>query len=217
MKKKVHRLLQFISQAEKLKTELRHSWTSNKDRQESVADHTWMVSLLALILSPELEKKVDLLKVLKMIIIHDLAEAVIGDIPTWESSIRKDNKKIDEEIATQKLFGILPNDELRKEFFELREEMEESKTKEAVFAQAMDKIEAIIQHNNSDISTFNQGDLDIQPYYKDDKFNFDKYIRAFKDVVDIQSMEKIEKGGLLNKVSKEHKEKWLSQKRKNIK
>ena len=60
--------------AERLKTELRHSWLSD-DRQESVAEHCWMMSLMAFVIAPHLEHKVNLPHALLLILVHDLAEA----------------------------------------------------------------------------------------------------------------------------------------------
>src|SRR5262245_25285556 len=64
-------ILAFIARAEKLKTELRHSWTSRRERQESVAEHTWMCTLIAMTLFPRVDTPVDQLKVLKLIVVHD--------------------------------------------------------------------------------------------------------------------------------------------------
>ena len=76
---KIRELAQFLLLAERLKCELRHSWLSSS-RQESVAEHTWMMALMAMVVAPVLQQPVDLLKVLKMIVLHDIAEVIIGDI-----------------------------------------------------------------------------------------------------------------------------------------
>jgi putative hydrolase of HD superfamily len=201
-------LLHFFNECEKLKTELRHSWTSNVERQESVAEHTWMMCLLAITLHAKLSIKVNLLKTLKMIIVHDLVEVYAGDIPAFEKSERKDNKYESEKKAFNKLLGYLPSKKLADEYMNLWEEFEECKTPEAQFAVALDKAEVIIQHNKASISTWEQGDYDINPYYRDEKFNFDEFMRAFKDVVDIKTMEKVEKEGDMGRVSNDHKKRW---------
>jgi len=77
----ISNLLQFYIAAEKLKTTIRHSHTSDSNRIESAAEHSWMLALIALSLFEHLETKIDQLRVLKMVLIHDLAEAVTGDIP----------------------------------------------------------------------------------------------------------------------------------------
>ena len=79
-----HNILQVIALAEKLKYEMRHSWLSN-GRQESVAEHTWRMSLMAILVQPYLDQEVNIEKLLKMVIIHDLVEAEAGDIPAFDT------------------------------------------------------------------------------------------------------------------------------------
>src|SRR5438045_3719078 len=85
-------LLQFYIASEKLKTTIRHSHTSDSNRMESSAEHSWMLALIALSLFEHIETEVNQLRVLKMVLIHDLAEAVTGDIPAFEKSERHSNK-----------------------------------------------------------------------------------------------------------------------------
>lgn len=205
---KIQKILEFISFAEKLKVELRHSYTSNIKRRESVAEHTWMMCLLAVILQKEIKTKINLEKALKMIIVHDLAEVFAGDIPAFEKSIRATNKQKNESIAMDKLLTYLPNKTLVREFKKLWLEFEECKKAEARYAQAMDKVEVIIQHNIADIRTFGQGDFDINPYYKNDRFDFDDFLREFKDKVDVDTMNKIQRAGLMKRVPKYHQDRW---------
>ena len=73
-------LLDFLARAEKLKCNTRHSWTSS-DRHESVAEHSWRISLMAMLLTKEFPEA-DMDKVIRMCLIHDLGEAFTGDIPT---------------------------------------------------------------------------------------------------------------------------------------
>lgn len=211
----IQQLLQFISFAEKLKTELRHSYTSDSSRKESVAEHTWMMSLLAILLQREISLKVDMEKVLKMIIVHDLVEVFAGDIPAFEKSERATAKQKNEIMAIDKLMSYLPNIDLASELRALWTEFETGETNEAKFAQSLDKLEVLIQHNIANIKTFEQGDFDLNPYYKNDKFDFDSFMRAFKDQVDVDTMTKIENAGLLHKVSKPHQERWKKDKHKN--
>src|SRR6185436_19012210 len=79
METKITSILNVLTLAERLKFELRHSYTSS-GRQESVAEHTWRMSLMAVLIEPLLQHKVDSAKLLKMIIIHDLVEAEARDI-----------------------------------------------------------------------------------------------------------------------------------------
>lgn len=204
----IRSILKFITVAEKLKKELRHSWTSNPRRQESVAEHTWMMSLLAITLFNHVKITLDHLKCLKMIIIHDLTEAIIGDIPTFEKSIRQTSKRINEAKAIRRITDTLDDKLLSQEMVDLWEEFEIGKSAEAQFAQAIDKVEVLIQHNNANIETWKKGDFELNPYYMVDKFDFDGFMRLFKDAVDADTMRKISLANSLHRVSKKHRRLW---------
>ena len=197
--------IEFHKKAEKLKIATRHSWLTDASRQESVAEHSWMLTLLALLLSDQIDTRVDLLKVLKMLIVHDLAEAVTGDIPAHEVSARQDHKQEAERSAFKSLVENL-SEEKSREIIGLWEEFEERKTPEAQFANSLDKVEAVMQHNISDIQTWDQGDFNVHPYYKNQFFDFDSFMRRFKDVVDRQSMQKILDAGAESRIDPKHLE-----------
>lgn len=207
MERLIKNLIAFHKKAERLKTTTRHSWLTDSKRQESVAEHTWMLCLLAIILFDKIETKVDLLKILKMLIIHDLAESVAGDIPSWEVSERQNNKYQLEKRALKTLVKDLPKNNAQEIIF-LWEEFEKRKTPESQFANSLDKVEAVMQHNLVDIKTWEQGDFNHHPYYRDEFFNFDSFMRAFKDVVDIQSMKKIIKAKVEHRIDKKHLERY---------
>ncbi len=208
-------IVNFIKKAEKLKTELRHSWTSDVSRQESVAEHTWSSCLLAMTLFSEISNKVDQLRVLKMIIVHDLAEAVVGDIPAFEVSKRQDDKLENEKKAIREIVSSLDNQKLVDEIIALWEEFEERKTPEAMLAKACDKFDVLLQHLNTDIKTWDKGDYKQNPYDSEYRFNFDTFIRELKDKVDFDIMKALEDAGLLDMVSEEHRELWKRQKANN--
>jgi len=203
MEKEIKGFLEFYNLAVKLKTTTRHCWFPDSGRQESTADHSWMLALFAIVLSPKLQKKIDVLKVMKMVVVHDLAEAITGDIPAHEISKRQESKYELEKKTFKEITKSLSK-ETADEIISLWEEFEERKTNEAIFANSLDKIEAVMQHNLSDFSTWNQGDFDIHPYYRDSFFDFDPFMRKLKDVVDKESMEKIIQGGQVDKIDKKH-------------
>lgn len=209
----IENFLIFYKKAEKLKTVVRHSWTTDSNRQESTAEHSWMLGILAIVLHEQLKTQVDFPKALKMVLVHDLAEAVTGDIPAYEISDRQKGKHESEKKALEHLTESLPKKSAA-EIMHLWEEFEEKKTPEAQFANALDKIEAVMQHNLSDISQWNQGDFDIHPYYKDDHFDFDPFFRALKDIVDVQSMEKIMGAKQESRIHPKHLEKYHKSKAK---
>lgn len=136
--------LQFIREAEKLKDTLRSSYTS-KGRQESTAEHSWRLSLLAMIFEDQLPTRVDFSKILKLCMIHDLGEAIHGDIPAIKQiDLRK--KKTQEYNDLLQLMASL-DDDSKKKFLQLWEEYEESSSLEAQVVKAFDKIETLLQHN----------------------------------------------------------------------
>jgi putative hydrolase of HD superfamily len=145
-------LLRFIAIAERLKRELRHSWLAD-GRRESVAEHTWMMSLLAILFARRLAVPVDLEKTLKMVIVHDLVEAVCGDVPSFENSERMQHKAANERMAMQRLRLNLPED-LGAAIAELWDEFEARETPEARFAGALDKLEVQLQHNLAPLETW---------------------------------------------------------------
>jgi len=212
MSRKITGIVDFIRKAETLKTELRHSWTSNVNRQESVAEHTWSSCLLAMTLFDEISMKVDQLRVLKMIIIHDLAEAVVGDIPAFEVSKRQDDKPENEKRAMREIVSSLENKKFADEIIALWEEFEEGKTPEAMLAKACDKFDVLLQHLNTDIKTWDSGDYKQNPYDSEYRFDFDSFIRKFKDNVNFDTMKALEEAGLLDNVSDEHRKMWKKQK-----
>jgi putative hydrolases of HD superfamily len=146
-------ILTFIKTAEALKRELRHSWLSD-DRQESVAEHCWRLTLMAMTIAPEVNPPLDILKILKLLIIHDLPECTVGDIPVFEidDQTKKSNKQDKERAAMVELCSKLPS-ATGEEFIALWEEFEAKDSPEARFAQAIDKLEAQVQHNQASFDT----------------------------------------------------------------
>jgi len=140
------RILDFLKFSEKLKTQKRDNLLSD-GKKESVADHSWHLALMALVVHPHLEESVDLLKVFKMILIHDLPEAELGDIPfskSVENPELKKEKDEQEKLEIEKIKNKIGGD-IGKEINELWQEYKERKTKEAKFVKALDSLEADYQ------------------------------------------------------------------------
>ena len=154
-------LIRFLNVAEKLKCELRHSWLSS-GRQESVAEHTWRMSLMVILFAPYLDQPIDLEKCLKMTIIHDLAEAEVGDIPVFETQTleAKKRKYLLERDAMSKLRSYL-DDSMGNELFDLWEEYEQKESYEAKFLNALDKLEVHLQHVEAPLSTWTSQEKDM--------------------------------------------------------
>lgn len=178
-------IFKFLNVAEKLKCEMRHSWLSC-GRQESVAEHSWRMGLMVILFAPYLSQPVNLEKCLKMAILHDLAEAEAGDIPVFEAQEKeiKERKKVLELKAMKNICATLPPS-LGDDLFSLWEEYEEKKSFEALFVNALDKIEVHLQHVEAPLSTW----IEIE---RDMLFQ-DKWMRAHCqfDPVLLQTAEKV--------------------------
>ena len=141
----LNKLMDFLGKIEKLKCVTRHSWTSS-GRQESVAEHSWRCAVMAMLLSDEFPN-VDVSKVIKMCLVHDFGEAVTGDIPAFNKTYEHENAEDD---AIKSLLDIIPLPMLGQLFAEISE----MKTAEAKLFNSIDKLEALISHNEADLSTW---------------------------------------------------------------
>jgi putative hydrolase of HD superfamily len=136
-------VLTFLRAAERLKTVMRSGWTS-EGQQESVAEHTWRLCLMAMLLYGH-TPGIDLARLLKMCLIHDLGEAIGGDLPA--PAQKAGVSKADQERSDLvQLIAPLPPD-LRREIIELWDEYEAAGSPEAKVAKGLDKLETILQHN----------------------------------------------------------------------
>ncbi len=181
--------IEIMAVAEKLKCNTRHSWTSN-GRHESVAEHSWRLALMAMLVRDEYPE-LDMDKVIKMCIIHDLGEAFTGDIPSFEKK-EADEKK--ESEVLNKWIATFPQP-YKDEFSELYREMKERTTKEAMLYKALDNLEAVIQHDEADISTWLPLEYDLQLVYGADKVGFSEYTQLLKQEIDQKTRHKIETEG----------------------
>ena len=179
------KLLNALTVAERLKDTTRHCYTSG-GRHESVAEHSWRLALMAYWVSDEFPE-LDMNKVIKMCLIHDLGEAFTGDIPTFEKTAQ------DEQKETQLLFlwaRSLP-EPFGSEMCELYQEMDARKTPEAKLYKALDNLEAVIQHNESDIKTWLPNEYELNLTYANDKVLFSAYLIRLRELIRQDTQEKI--------------------------
>ncbi|MDQ0352284.1 putative hydrolase of HD superfamily [Alkalibacillus filiformis] len=191
MRQEMKNVLEVIHLAEKLKGEMRHSWLSN-GRRESVAEHTWRLSLMAILIEPFLERKVNMLKLLKMITIHDLVEIEAGDIPAFDTLTNEEVKaaKAHQEQKAIESFRTKLNHKLGEEVEQLWYEFEEKETYEAKVANALDKLEAQIQHNEASINTWLEIEYEMS-YLLDRHVGFDEAITTLKDLIEEEAEQKM--------------------------
>ena len=178
-------LLNVLHTAEKLKDTTRHSYTSN-GRHESVAEHTFRLALMAYFMKDAFPEA-DIDKVIKMCLIHDLGEAFTGDIPAF------DKTSADEEVEKELLLdwvARLPAP-YHTEMLDLYREMEERQTLEAKLFKALDGLEAVIQHNEADLSTWTDHEYALNLTYAEDTCAFSPYLTSLRRAVKEVSIEKI--------------------------
>ena len=178
-------LLEFLAMAEKLKCNTRHSYTSS-GRHESVSEHSFRLALMAYMVSDEVPE-IDTDKVIRMCLIHDLGEAITGDIPSFEKT---DSDEAAEDSAVSGFVNQLP-EYWKKQLGEMYREMNELKTPEAKLYKALDKLEAVIQHNEADISTWLPLEYELQLTYGTEECSFNEYINSLRDEVRSVSERKI--------------------------
>jgi putative hydrolase of HD superfamily len=136
-------ILDFLRAAEGLKTTTRNAWTS-AGTQESVAEHTWRLCLMAMVLHPRLPD-VDIARLLKMCLIHDLGEIIRGDVPAPDQAGLPAGKATEERQDLLTVIKSLPRAS-QDEIIELWDEYETGATAEARLAKGLDKLETILQH-----------------------------------------------------------------------
>ena len=178
-------LLEALQVAERLKDVTRHCYTKN-GRHESVAEHSWMMTLMAYFMKDEFPE-VDMNKVVQMCIIHDLGECFTGDIPTF------DKTKAHEETEENLLYSwvrTLPEN-YASDMIALYEEMAERKTIESKIYKAIDGLEALIQHNISDLSTWIPKEYELNKTYADDKVDFSEYLKELREEIRKDTFKKI--------------------------
>ena len=181
-------LLEILKVSSRLKTTMRHCWTM-EGRQESVADHSWRTALMAMLLKGEEEfREYDMDKVMEMCLIHDLGEAFTGDIPTF---LKKKSDEAGEEKIFDEWVASFPKAQ-REHWQSLLEEMNGLKTDEAKIYKCLDKLEALISHNESDISTWLQLEYDLQFAYGKENMKDFPYFVKFREAVDAWTQEKID-------------------------
>ena len=142
------KLIDFLRIMERLKDTPRHCWTPG-GRRESVAEHSWRVALMAMLMADEFPE-LDIDKVIRMCLVHDIGEAVTGDIPTF---LKTDADRAVEGREVDALIGSLPEPWPR-QLGALFDEMEALETPEAKLYKALDRMEAIQSHNESAVETW---------------------------------------------------------------
>jgi len=140
--------LEFALEIDKEKNILSQTHLSGLGRQENDAEHAWHMAVMAFLLKEHANEEVDLLKTMKMILIHDVVEIDAGDTYAYDE-VAKATQREREEKAAERLFGMLPEDQA-KEMLDLWEEFEAGETAEAKFARSLDNFQPMMLNDATD-------------------------------------------------------------------
>ena len=155
--------ISFIKEIDKLKYIQRKTKLFNSDRNENDAEHSWHLAMMAIVLAEHSDRPVDILKVVKMVLIHDIVEIDAGD--TFIYDIVKNHTNTDEELeAAKRIFGLLPSEQAE-EYIDIWKEFEDGLTDEAKFAISMDRLEPLLQNTSNNGGTWAEFNVDYQKVY----------------------------------------------------
>lgn len=161
------RQIAFIKEIDKLKYIKRKTRLFNSDRHENDAEHSWHLAVMAIILHGYSNTKLDLLKVIKMVLIHDIVEIDAGDTFIYDQT--KDHQNTDKEwIAAKRIFGMLPKVQ-KDEFKSIWKEFEEGMTVEAKFAKSMDRLQPLLQNTSNNGGTWREYNVKFDMVYNKKK------------------------------------------------
>lgn len=159
--------INFIKEIDKVKYIQRKTKLFNSDRRENDAEHSWHLAMMTIVLAEHSDTPIDVLKVLKMVLIHDIVEIDAGD--TFIYDTLKNHTNTDQElIAAKRIFGLLPAEQAE-EFISIWEEFEAGISNEAKFAKSMDRFEPLLQNTSNNGGTWREFNVDYQKVYEKKK------------------------------------------------
>jgi len=143
---RIDRQLAFLAEADKLKSVERGTTLHDKSRQENSGEHSWHIALYAVIMAEHAVKPVDVNRVIKMLLVHDLVEIDAGDVPIHSTAARDTAaQEAAEQAAADRIFGLLPPDQAE-DLRALWEEFEAAETDDAIFAKSIDRVQPVISN-----------------------------------------------------------------------
>ena len=144
--------LAFLTEADKLKSILRATTLCDGSRRENSGEHSWHIALYAMTLAEHSNRPIDVSRVIKMLLIHDLVEIDAGDVPV-HAKFDVAAQEAKEQAAADRLFGLLPDDQ-RDEFRAIWDEFEAAESDDAIFAKSIDRVQPVISNLETDGGTW---------------------------------------------------------------
>ena len=145
---RLEKQIAFIVEIDKVKNIFRQTYLSDKQRKENDAEHSWHIAIMAILLKEYVHESVDILKVVTMVLIHDLVEIDAGDTYAYDLQ-GAESKKEREESAAERIFGMLPKEQ-GMYFRALWDEFEEYETEDAKYAHLLDNFQPFLLNDASD-------------------------------------------------------------------
>ena len=140
--------LGFIIEIDRLKQIVRQTYLMDASRRENDAEHSWHIAMMALVLREHADEEVDILRVIEMLLVHDLVEIDAGDTLLYSAERDSAARLAAEQCAAERIFGLLPAEQARR-FRELWEEFEAKQSPEARFAGALDRLQPLLHNFNT--------------------------------------------------------------------
>jgi putative hydrolase of HD superfamily len=233
-------MLEFLTMAGNIKTVFRHSWLvipPPKDystnhtkshaekllayRRESTADHSWRITLMALLWADLLDTQIDKSKAMRIALVHDLGEAIAGDIPIHQQSVAAKAKHQNAELmAMETMISILTPNKDDNEIYQLWREYEDQITPESKFVKAIDKLEAFLQHNEDALETWEPREMRMlfQKKWLKPFCQYDSFLNSMCETVLARGITKLVNGGIdiaqTKKEAIEEESRWEAEKLK---
>lgn len=163
MSERVDSQLAFSLEIDKAKNIFRQTHLSGNGRNENDAEHSWHMAIMAYLLKEYSNEEIDILKVILMCLIHDIVEIDAGDTYAYDR-LALQTQKLREELAKERIFSILPEDQ-KEDLTAIFDEFEENKSPEAKFAHAMDNLQPLILNNSNNGGDWREHDVSAEQVY----------------------------------------------------
>ncbi len=196
MENRLKKQMEFILEVDKLKKIGRQTYVSDASRKENDSEHSWHLALMAVILSEYANSEVDVLKVISMVLIHDIVEIDAGDTYAYDA-VANSSKRAREEMAADRIFNILPDDQAKK-MRALWEEFEACITPEAQFARALDNVQPVMLNDATDGRAWREHEVCLEQVQKRNEKTKTGSLDLWEYVNNIFN-ENVKKGNIIDK------------------
>ena len=197
---RIDKQFQFLREIDKEKEINRQTYLADASRKENDAEHAWHAAVMTILLSEYANEEIDVLKTVRMILLHDVVEIDAGDTYAYDEMGKKTQRER-EERAAERIYGILPEDQ-KQRLLELWEEFEEAKTPEARFAHAMDNLQPLMLNDATDGKSWVEHGIELSQVLARNAHTADASTKLWEYVKQNWIDKNVEKGTLRHSGSK---------------